>query len=182
MAEWAFCAWIKMTSNPYQAPVAQVQDPETSGSVEAATRGQRLAAVLIDGLIYVPIGLVAALAIPALLVSGSRVGALTMGLLMLGGLVGLLIWNLVLLVRHGQTIGKKAMGIGMIRSDGSVPHVLRVIFIRWFPIALVAFLLNTMTGSPIPGFLVQLTDALFIFGPTRRCLHDILADTHVIRL
>lgn len=29
--------------------------------------------------------------------------------------------------------------------------------------------------------LLWLIDVLFIFGPTRRCLHDYLAGTHVVR-
>ncbi|MBI3132318.1 MAG: RDD family protein [Acidobacteria bacterium] len=170
------------TMNPYQSPQAPVQDWADASTVEAATRWQRLAAAFIDGLVYVPLGLAAALAIPFLIASGSREAGLLVGILMLLALAGLLIWNLVLLARSGQTIGKKAMGICMIRSDGSVPHVLRVIFVRWFPIALVAYLLNAMTGTPYLGAGVQLLNLLFIFGPTRRCLHDVLADTHVIQV
>jgi uncharacterized RDD family membrane protein YckC len=31
------------------------------------------------------------------------------------------------------------------------------------------------------GNLIHLVDALLIFQPTRRCLHDLFADTHVIK-
>jgi hypothetical protein len=31
------------------------------------------------------------------------------------------------------------------------------------------------------GAIIHLLDALLIFQPTRRCLHDLFADTHVIK-
>lgn len=149
--------------------------------VEAATRLSRLGAALIDGLVsFAPLGAVAVLLPVALM--GGRLGAL-LGVLAAAALVSMavLITQIVLLASHGQTIGKKVLGIRMITSDGSTPSVWRVFFLRWLPFAVVAGVVQMVLKVVGIGSLIHLLDVVFIFQPTRRCLHDLFADTHVIK-
>ena len=53
--------------------------------------------------------------------------------------------------------------------------------LRWLPFALAATAVELVFRRRGLGNVVYLVDALLIFQPTRRCLHDLLADTHVIK-
>lgn len=79
-----------------------------------------------------------------------------------------------LLVRHGQTIGKRLVGLRITRPDGQAPGAGRLIGLRYG----VGFLI---TAIPVAGNLYALVDVLFIFGGARRCLHDWMAGTIVVR-
>jgi len=154
--------------------------PETY-DVEAASRLSRLGAALLDGLVsFAPLGALVVMLPLALL--GGRLGSM-LAILLLAALVALavLITQIVLVVRFGQTIGKKALGIRMITSDGEIPSIWRVFFLRWLPFAAVAALVQWMLKVQGIGSLIHLLDVVFIFQPTRRCLHDLFADTHVIK-
>ena len=91
------------------------------------------------------------------------------------------------LIINGQTIGKKIFGIRVVRSDGSRAGFWRCVFIRWFIAGLIIQAL-TMAISLVPiigwiiGPFVGLIGLLMIFGETRRCLHDRIADTLVINV
>ena len=79
--------------------------------------------------------------------------------------------QVVLLVEYGQTIGKRLGGIRIVmmsagENGGFVPNVL---LRAW---------LNFIIGI-IP--LYGLVDVLFIFREDRRCIHDLIAGTRVIR-
>jgi uncharacterized RDD family membrane protein YckC len=159
--------------DPYQ--------PQDTYEVEAATRLSRLGAVLVDGLVgFAPVGAIL-LMLPMLMLRGG-----TSALLILLGIaalvaVAVLITQIVLVARHGQTIGKKVLGIRMITSAGDIPSVWRVFFLRWLPFVVVAAVVEYMVKVRGLGNLVHVVDALLIFQPNRRCLHDLLADTHVIK-
>lgn len=92
------------------------------------------------------------------------------------GLVGVC-WGLAslwLLHSRGQTVGKALAGVRMVRPDGSRASLARLLFRRELPIALA-------TAIPFGGLLIGL-ESLQIFGETRRCAHDRIADTIVIDL
>jgi len=79
----------------------------------------------------------------------------------------------VLVYLYGQTFGKRAMGIRVVRTDGARVAFSRFIFLRWLPIA--------MIGSiPFVGWIASLLDPLLIFRESRRCLHDDIAGTRVV--
>jgi uncharacterized RDD family membrane protein YckC len=79
----------------------------------------------------------------------------------------------VLLVRHGQTVGKRVLGMRILRSDGTRCSPGRIIGLRYG----VGFLLTVI---PVVGSLYALLDALLIFRGSRKCLHDNIADTIVV--
>lgn len=149
---------------------------EDPAELEAASRWSRLGARLLDGLVwFAPLPL---LFFPCL---GALAALAAWGALLVGQ-----VW---LLLTRGQTLGKKALGIYIIRTDGGIPHA-GWLLVREFAIpAAVAVLRAAGRGDPHPvGQAIQalllfvgLVDVLFIFGPTRRCLHDLLAGTHVVR-
>jgi uncharacterized RDD family membrane protein YckC len=80
----------------------------------------------------------------------------------------------ILVKRNGQTIGKKLLGIKVVRKDGSKAGLGRIFWLR--------YLLNSVFMLiPVVGSLYSLVDSVFIFGSARRCVHDYLADTIVVR-
>ena len=88
--------------------------------------------------------------------------------------IGVVAWNCVLLHRRGQTIAKKLLGIRVVRKDGSRCGLTRIFFARYLPVTVLGLI-------PFVGGLVSLVDALLIFRDDRRCLHDEIADTIVVR-
>src|SRR4051794_25664238 len=80
-----------------------------------------------------------------------------------------------LVATNGQTIGKRIVGIKVVRTDGSPASFGRIFLMRNVVSTLPAFL-------PFIGLLYQLViDPIFIFQDSRRCLHDLIADTTVVR-
>ncbi|NWJ42395.1 MAG: RDD family protein [Geothrix sp.] len=149
--------------------------------VEAATRLSRLGAALVDGLVLAPPVIALAILVPMALMGGRVASMLVILALSLLFLLVLLITQIVLLVKHGQTVGKRALGIRMITSDGEIPSIWRVFFLRWLPFAVVATVVQLVLKVQGIGSIIHLMDVVFIFQPTRRCLHDLFADTHVIK-
>ena len=164
------------THNPYAAPMARVDEAPVA-DLEYADRGTRLLAAIVDGLCFAVIGIVAAVVIPAVQPQGGEpdpVVAGLLGLLMLGGFLTIIIINCLWLHRYGQTIGKRVLKIKITRLDGSPCSLVRVIFARWLPVSLLG-------AIPLIGGLFSLTDVLFIFREDRRCIHDLIADTIVVK-
>jgi uncharacterized RDD family membrane protein YckC len=92
----------------------------------------------------------------------------------IGSLVDLAI-NGVLLARYGQTVGKKICKIKIIKTTGEVPTLFDSFVKRHF-------LFTCLQQIPYAGGLIVLIDALFIFRDNRRCLHDLVAGTIVVKL
>jgi uncharacterized RDD family membrane protein YckC len=164
-------------SNPYAPPQAAVYDvPGAQEWLEPADRITRLAAAILDGviifvMIYVPL-LVAAAAGDAAAAGSPAASALV--LLGAGSaLLGTVVWS-VLTIRsvssNGQSIAKKMLGIRVVRTDGTPASLGRIFWLR----NVVNWLLSLI---PLYGFV----DVLFIFGESRQCLHDKLADTAVVK-
>jgi uncharacterized RDD family membrane protein YckC len=158
------------TTNPYAPPKAAVRDVrDPLAATEPAGRGARLGAALLDGLVM---GLMMYAPIVPLVYAGqnSSTGwAAGFGLLALAGFIAWLWLTILFVKRNGQTIGKKAVGIKVVRSDGSPASLGRIFWLRNF--------VNGALGL-IP--LYALVDHLLIFGEARQCIHDKLADTIVV--
>jgi uncharacterized RDD family membrane protein YckC len=85
-----------------------------------------------------------------------------------------LLLNGYILVRHGQTIGKKVIGMRIVTLEGDIPPFARVVLIRYI-------LMMLITRIPMVGSLFSLIDVLFIFRRDKRCIHDLLAGTRVVK-
>jgi uncharacterized RDD family membrane protein YckC len=166
-------------TNPYAPPQAAVLDiVDPAAGVVLADRGTRLGASILDGLIvgvmvYLPIIVAAVVSGAAQAGSNDPPDLSGLGIGMMLAVAGFVVWlaiTIKFLMANGQSIGKKACGIKVVRRDGSRASVSRLIWLR-----------NVVNGvlGLIP--LYGLIDALFIFGEARRCLHDHIADTIVIK-
>ena len=139
---------------------------------QLADRGTRLGAVALDILIFMT------LLVPGIVVTftSDTDGGKGFGwALIVIAWLGLFVVQMVLLVRHGQSLGKRALGIRIVRvSDESIPGFVRVVLLRMCVPAFVA-------GIPYVGTIIWIVDGLFIFRDDRRCLHDLIAETKVIK-
>ena len=164
-------------ANRYAPPTAAVGDiaSGTVGGRELAGRGTRLGAALIDVIILIVIMFVVGIVTPFRFFDPSRSG--TIATLVLSYVFGMVIFLLVhgyLLATQGQTVGKKVLGIRIVRTDGSLATFGRVFGLR--------YALNGLIASvPIVGSIYALVDALMVFRDSRQCLHDQIADTIVVK-
>ncbi len=162
--------------NPYAAPAARVTDVVAEEQT-LADRGTRLAAAIVDSLVFAGVAILMAIILPLLRGRGPEQNAMLagiIGLLFIGAMLAIIVINCVLLHRYGQTIAKRLFKIKIVRSDGSPCSLLRVIFARWLPVALLG-------AIPLLGYIVSLLDPLLIFREDYRCLHDHIADTVVVK-
>jgi uncharacterized RDD family membrane protein YckC len=171
--------FVQPMTNPYAPPQAVVQDVvDPNAGVVLAERGTRLGAVMLDGVIfmvmvYAPL---VATAIMSGLAQRSHDESRASAMLAVGGaatLIGLGVWSWLTIkyVRsNGQSIAKKVVGIKVVRTDGTPISVARLFWVRNVLNALISMV-------PLYGFI----DSLCIFGEARRCLHDQIADTIVIK-
>jgi len=114
---------------------------------------------------------------PLLIDTGDIVSAMLRGPGIAITVVALLIWCVItawLVATNGQSIGKRLVGIKVVRTDGSRASFARIFLLR-----------NVVNGLPnlLPyvGWLYQLADPLLIYQDSRRCIHDLIADTTVVR-
>ena len=167
-------------ANPYAAPDAYVADAPRGDELELAGRGTRLAAWFIDVLTWlgpiVFVGMIAAILVPTFAETMNNEDWVfgIMGFLALTVILVVVGINMTLLYRHGQTIGKRVMKIKILRVDGSRCALSRIIFARWLPMAVLGRI-------PFIGLLITVLDYLFIFRDDYRCLHDLIADTIVVK-
>ncbi|HSC14820.1 MAG TPA: RDD family protein [Gammaproteobacteria bacterium] len=167
------------TSNPYAPPRGTVRDMPAEGQ-ELAGRGVRLLAYILDGIIvglmvYVPALIVAAATggLEQLDRPESEIDFAALGVPIFVGCMGFIAWawiTLLLVARYGQTMAKRMLDIKVVRSDGSQASLGRIFWLR--------NVVNQLL-SAIP--LYFLVDLLFIFGERRQCIHDLIADTIVVK-
>ncbi len=157
---------------------------------ELADRGMRFLSWLLDNVIGTIVVLPGALMIGVtvimeLILQRGEVtpeftgrAAIGLVLLMVGGLA-LLITQVWLLTVRGQTLGKLILGIRIVRlRDGANPGFLKAVVIRWVAPGLIQMMLNIL---PPLGLIFFIVDSCFIFRDDRRCLHDLMADTIVVK-
>lgn len=153
--------------------------PASSNGLELASRWLRLGAHLLDGLIgclCLAPGFV--MLVSAGVFSGQNhasTALLAGGFVILGSAILLLVViQIYLLTTRGQTMGKKIVGIKIVNFDNDAnPGFVKAVLLR--------ILVNGLIGAvPFLGVLYSLVDILFIFGDSRRCLHDLIAGTKVV--
>ena len=159
--------------NPYAASKGVALDVPVSAG-ELASRGARLGAAIIDGIVL------SVLIWPVLFFVFNLTPTIMVGLgfgakllISIGGALLYIAVNGYLLNKGGQTVGKKLVGIRVVRSDGSKADVVLLIVRRFLPPHVAGLI-------PVVGSFVGLIDVLFIFRQNRLCLHDQIADTKVV--
>lgn len=163
--------------NRFAPPQSHVADVEPESSGKLVSRWSRLGAAVIDILILMGLMWVASKITPWNPWTPPVAGYwwsfqfLNPSL----GVVLYMVANGYLLATRAQTIGKLALGIRVVRSDGSPVSAGRLIGLRYG--------VGALTGVvPAVAQIYGIVDALFIFHTSRRCLHDRIADTIVIKI
>lgn len=143
------------------APDARLADPLT-----------RLVAVILDGLIAM------LLIIPLVLTMDRETGEYSVLGWVITGVLGLalIVVNVFMLTTRGQTIAKRLMKIRIVRfEDGRNPGFVKAVLLR-------SFVPGLLGNIRIAGPVFSLVDALFIFRADRRCVHDLMAGTKVVKV
>jgi uncharacterized RDD family membrane protein YckC len=180
------------TNNNFAPPKSHVADVAPENNAELADRGTRLLAAIVDGLMFVipllPVYIpmfrqMTRMRSPASAQDGAALAAQyqgSFGWIGIGSLVVLvlLIVDIVFVYKYSQTIGKRMFNIKVVRTDGSRASFSRIFWLRGFVNGLISVALSLI---PIIGRLYSLVDACFIFGNARRCVHDYIADTIVVK-
>lgn len=166
--------------NPYAASV--VENEDESAEFELAGPWQRIAARIIDTLVFaicfVPMGIGAAMAENK---SDSAIGMVllsSLALLVLG------IYQLVIMSKHGHSIGKKAMKIKVVTEDGDNPGFWRYVGMREFLFNIILSIISLIPFiGPVASWGAQIACLvmLFLVDRDRRTLQDLLAKTYVVK-
>ena len=163
--------------NPYAPPQAEVRDAAPDDAGELASRSQRFVGAFLDTIIESIVTLPFALYTNYWqdVIAGTVGYATAYGLSAVGFAV-FVAMNGYLLAKRGQTIGKVIVGTRIVDvADGRVPKLVRSLGVRYGTIWLVSLI-------PFVGGLLSLLDALVIFRRDRRCLHDLIAGTKVVKV
>jgi uncharacterized RDD family membrane protein YckC len=165
--------------NLYAPPESEVSDTTNEDlELERAGRAERLGAYVLDIIIplvcYVPLFIVFGLDFTGLF-TNALTPFVVMGIA--AAALGSFAWIVITIYfvhRNGQTIAKRIIGIKVVRADGSRASLARIFWLRNF--------VNGLPSSlPVLGYLYQLVDYLMIFGEKQQCIHDMIADTIVVK-
>ncbi len=92
------------------------------------------------------------------------------------GVLALAVVQIWMISTRGQSIGKRVFGVRIVRDlDGALPGFVHGWLLRSFVPGLIGMI--PLGG----GFLFALVDVCFIFRRDRRCIHDFIAGTRVVK-
>jgi uncharacterized RDD family membrane protein YckC len=168
-------------ANPHAPPVAPYEPPPEQSDPPRpwpASRGRRLFGTAIDNLLLIA-AIVAGVQAAQMLKLGDSP---EMGLAALGALTALG-GQAYLVATSGQSVANKLLKMRIERLDGSAPGFRHGVLIRSW---VTAFIKGMLVGlfAMVPPLIAAgfVADAVPIFGSERRCLHDRLAGTRVVRI
>lgn len=171
-------------SNPYTSSKATSKIPKSrqtgSQGKELATLGERFLGALIDGVVAMIVAIpLLFLFLPLIGLRFGDAGLRTnIGFILGGMIISMIVFVAIhgyLLATRGQTVGKFVMET-QIASDetGQKLPAANVIGLRYF-------IMMVLYNIPYLGGLISLANALFIFRESRKCIHDEIAKTIVIK-
>lgn len=89
--------------------------------------------------------------------------------------IGITLLNVIMLTLRGQSIGKWLTGIQIVMFQSGAPAgFVRAVLLR-------SFVMSVLGSIAYVGAGIQLFDILCIFRADHRCLHDLIADTMVVK-
>jgi uncharacterized RDD family membrane protein YckC len=169
---------VESTPNPYSAPQGELKDMSIQTG-NLASLGSRFGAAFIDGIIMMIVAMVPLILFfggwSAYVVKAAAAGVMFKVSLAIFGFLVYVVVNSYFLAANGQTVGKKLVGIKIVRTDGSTPPLPHILLRRQGPISLIQMI-------PFVGPLLGLIDVVMIFRGSRQCVHDQIADTCVINV
>jgi uncharacterized RDD family membrane protein YckC len=171
-----------MALDPYAPPGSDlnaptVQDIVPSSELVMASRLARLLAAIVDVFVILPFTFGMMFILPEFFI-GSGLGETFGPIMRTIGLAGVLIGAPLLALQArrylatGQSFGKAAAGIKVVRADGGIPNM-QTLMIR-------VMLFTALSYIPVIGGLISLVDTLAILGSEKLCLHDRAAQTKVV--
>ncbi|MBA3709186.1 MAG: RDD family protein [Planctomycetes bacterium] len=148
--------------------VQDIKSGAETGELDAASRGARLGAAIVDTLVAVAIILPLFFALGVFSHVPPKVGSpmwLTQNVL---PAVLLMIYEALMLKARGQTLGKMALGLKVVTPDDGEITAGQA----W----------GRAASRSLMGLtqILGLVDALFVFSKPRTCLHDRIAKTRVV--
>ena len=161
--------------NPYAPPDANVE-VDADEVTELAGLGARLGGAIIDGIIamVVVLPIIFLVGFWDAMMTGSESGMILVWSFLITFGAFILIHGYPLATR-GQTIGKIAMQTRIVSvQDGKILPFGKVVGLRYLPVSVI-------TQIPLIGGIFGLINVLFIFREDRRCVHDLIAGTKVIK-
>jgi uncharacterized RDD family membrane protein YckC len=173
--------------------INKMEDVVIKQQFELANRRTRLDAVIHDILVMILVTIPFSFLVGLWILSspGVRIGNSEAVTLLTVICIGVIIPNLVPLCLYGQNFGKRLHSIKIVKTDGS-PAGLGTLLVRTLvTLGILLFAANLIIkGLPFPssppliimGTLIALLDPLFIFQNSRQCLHDLIANTIVVKV
>ena len=173
--------------NPYAPPTSSIDPPTALGDpyADLASRWRRLGGSLLDAVFQSLMAIPAYLSISwSAVVQAQQVDPDPLIIYKMSGTAGIVaaalglamyIVQWTLIARRGQSLGKILVGTRIVMLDGSHAPFVRSVALRSWPVFLAAFI-------PVIGPWLTTLDVLFIFRKDKRCLHDLLAGTKVVRV
>ena len=156
--------------NPYAAPTSRAS-LRPGARRELADRLERFLAFLIDFFIGLPLSIIQFV----LMAAGGDSGAMIGMIIGIVGGVALIVVQIVFLVNYSASIGKRVMKIFIADYVTGAPA-------NWVQTIVMRYLVNGLICVvPCLGFIYALVDICFIFRDDRRCIHDLLANTVVLK-
>ena len=153
-----------MAYRPYETDEMQDGQP----AIELASPWARLAAVIIDVLLYLVLS-----GVLFFILESSKQDPAVTGFTIIGANLGLFIVQMVLLGMRGQTVGKILLKVRVVDAEtGQHPGWARIVLLR----TVVNWVLS---GIPFVGWIYWLVDSLFIFRADHRTIHDMIGGTRV---
>jgi|TARA_Y100000310_G_scaffold337083_1_gene423222 uncharacterized RDD family membrane protein YckC len=152
--------------------------PAANSSAPLASLGSRFVATLIDFIIVPPVALFLMLASGVL--EHAEAWILPQPQFRILGLliVSYLLLNGYLLVTKGQTLGKRIMKIQIVSNSTDEPPPFWRLLVRAFCFPL----LGLVPIQYLYLLILVVVEPVTIFGKSRRCLHDHLVGTRVLKL
>jgi uncharacterized RDD family membrane protein YckC len=95
----------------------------------------------------------------------------------------------MLIARTGQSVGKRYLGMSIVRADGQRPGWVQSVLLRHGVFTALTVMPTLLGAAQVPVSVLQpltllvgafsVANVLRILQPSRRCLHDLLAGTYV---
>ena len=136
--------------------------------------GRRLVAAAVDFVVVGIAGFVLVIATGAFEDAEDYAGNILARIVAYGFLTYFLV-NGVLLWRRSQTVGKALLGLVVVTAGSDTRAPLQRLVVR-APFFMALY--GVFLGWPV---FIALVDQAFIFGGKRRCLHDLVCGTEVVR-
>jgi uncharacterized RDD family membrane protein YckC len=156
------------------APPAAVTSSSRPDRRPLAGRGERLGAALLDGAVYL-VALASAVVLATALGYDLDLETSPIRIGLGSAMLPVAVVQMALLSLRGQTLGKMLMGVRVVdQDDGRNPGFVRAVLMR-------QVLPGMIVALPCLGRVFWLADCLCIFGEERRCFHDLIAGTKVVR-